>query len=215
MMIESHRINYYIYYWQLKNHRSTTMRKLVLFMHVSLDGYVAGPNGEMDWITVNEDIFDYAGRRTNEADTALYGRVTYQMMEGYWPTAADHPNASKHDIEHSAWYNKVEKVVLSKTLQGQNLPNTIIISDQIADNIDALKQKEGKEIIIFGSPSAAHALMKEDLIDDYWLFVNPVLLGKGIHLFNGIRQLTTLNLKESNRFDSGVVCLHYEKDSSK
>ncbi|HWJ28077.1 MAG TPA: dihydrofolate reductase family protein [Flavisolibacter sp.] len=87
------------------------MRKLVLFMHVSLDGYVAGPNGEMDWITVNEDIFDYAGRRTNEADTALYGRVTYQMMEGYWPTAADHPNASKHDIEHSAWYNKLEKLV--------------------------------------------------------------------------------------------------------
>lgn len=180
-------------------------------MHVSLDGYVAGPNGEMDWITVNEDIFDYAGRRTNEADTALYGRVTYEMMEGYWPTAADGPNPSKHDIEHSAWYNKVQKVVLSRTLQGQDLPNTIIISNQIADHINALKQGEGKEIIIFGSPSAAHALMQEDLIDDYWLFVNPVLLGKGIHLFNGIKQTTKLDLKESNRFDSGVVCLHYEK----
>src|SRR5438309_10389106 len=117
------------------------MRKLVLFMHVSLDGYVAGPNGEMDWITVNEEIFDYAGRRTNEADTALYGRVTYQMMESYWPTAADQPNASRHDIVHSGWYNKVEKVVLSRTMQGQNLPKTTIISSQITDHINDLKQK--------------------------------------------------------------------------
>src|ERR671933_369653 len=89
------------------------MRKLVLFMHTSLDNFVAGPNGEMDWITVDEEIFEYAGKRTSEADTALYGRVTYQMMESYWPTAADQPGASKHDIQHSAWYKSVEKVVVS------------------------------------------------------------------------------------------------------
>src|ERR1044072_2075112 len=100
------------------------MKRLVLFMHVSLDGFVAGPNGEMDWIHVDDEIFDYAGQRTSEADTALYGRVTYQMMEGYWPTAADQPNASKHAIEHSAWYKKVNKVVLSQTMKGQQKPNT-------------------------------------------------------------------------------------------
>src|SRR5579864_253444 len=123
------------------------MRKLVSFMHVSLDGFVAGPNGEMNWITVDEEIFDYAGYRTNAADTALYGRVTYEMMEGYWPTAADQPNASKHDIEHSAWYKKVEKVVLSKSMKGKNLPNTKIISENISDEVNRLKQVRGEEII--------------------------------------------------------------------
>ena len=142
------------------------MRKIVLFMHVSLDGFVGGPNGEMDWITVDEEIFDFVGTRTNEATTALYGRVTYQMMESYWPTAAEKPDASKHDIEHSAWYKKVHKVILSKTMEGANLHNTKIISDDVPNEIVKLKKREGKDIIIFGSPSAAHTLMQENLIDD-------------------------------------------------
>jgi dihydrofolate reductase len=185
------------------------MKRLVLFMHVSLDGFVAGPNGEMDWIHVDEEIFDYAGNRTNEADTALYGRVTYQMMEGYWPTAADQPNASKHDREHSAWYMKVSKVVLSKTMKGQNIPNTKIISDNIPAQINELKQQPGKEIIIFGSPSAAHTLMKDQLIDDYWLFINPVVVGNGVRLFKD--GSFPLELVKSYAFKSGVVCLHYRK----
>ena len=89
------------------------MRKLIISLHTTLDGFAAGPNGEMDWINVDEEMFEYAARRTNEADTALYGRVTYQMMESYWPTAGDQPNATKHDKQHSSWYNKVTKVVLS------------------------------------------------------------------------------------------------------
>ena len=93
------------------------MRKIISFMHISLDGFVAGPNGEMDWIKVDQEIFDYVGKRISEGDTALYGRVTYQMMESYWPTAGDKPTATKHDIEHSKWYKKVHKVVLSKTMK--------------------------------------------------------------------------------------------------
>ena len=108
------------------------MRKLVSFMHVSLDGFVATPAGAMDWTKVNDEIFDYAAMRTNEANTALYGRVTYDMMEHYWPTAADQPNPSKHDIEHSSWYNKVEKVVLSGSMRGQQKDKTTIISDDVA-----------------------------------------------------------------------------------
>ncbi|HKB45680.1 MAG TPA: dihydrofolate reductase family protein [Chitinophagaceae bacterium] len=188
------------------------MRKIVLFMHTSLDGFVAGPNGEMDWINVDDDMFEYAGMRTNEADTALYGRVTYQMMEAYWPTAADQPAASKHDIEHSRWYSKVAKIVLSKTMRGADLPNTTIISDNAANEISKIKQQPGKEIIIFGSPAAAHSLMSENLIDDYWLFVNPILLGQGIPLFNNIKNTVKLKLAATNVFSSGVVCLHYEMD---
>ena len=124
------------------------MRKLVLFMHTSLDGFVAGPNGEMDWINVSDEIFEYAGQRTNEADTALYGRVTYHMMERYWPTAADQPTATKHDIEHSSWYNKVAKVVLSTTLKGTHPTNTKIIDGNLTDEINQLKQGVAKDILI-------------------------------------------------------------------
>ena len=187
------------------------MRKLVLFMHVALDGFVAGPGGEMDWINVDDEIFDYAGERTNEADTALYGRVTYQMMESYWPTAAEQPNATRHDIEHSNWYNKVTKVVLSRTMKGQQVKNTNIISENIAANINALKQQPGKDILMFGSPSAAHLLMQENLIDDLWLFVNPVVLGQGIPLFKDVKGPLKLKLLKNVAFSSGVVCLHYER----
>lgn len=187
------------------------MRSLVSFMHVSLDGFVAGPNGEMGWIKVDEEIFDYAGQRTSESDTALYGRVTYQMMESYWPTAADKPNASKHDKEHSEWYKKVDKVVISKSMQGQQLPNTIIIGDDIAHRVNALKQQAGKEIIIFGSPGASHTLMQYGLIDEFWLFINPIILGQGIPLFKDVKEATKLTLVKSFQFASGVVCLHYKK----
>jgi dihydrofolate reductase len=190
------------------------MRNLVLFMHTSLDGFVAGPNGEMDWIKVEEEIFDFAERRTQAADTAMYGRVTYQMMEGYWPTAADQPNPTRHDIQHSRWYNQVAKVVLSRTMKGTNRINTTIISDRLTDEINKLKHAPGKEIIIFGSPSAAHSLMAAKLIDEFWLFVNPVLIGQGIPLFKGIQEITALALVDSHVFSSGVVCLHYKSARS-
>jgi len=186
------------------------MKNLALFLHVSLDGFVAGPNGEMNWIIASEELFDYAGQQTDRSDTALYGRVTYQMMESYWPTAADQPGATRHDIEHSRWYNHVHKVVASRTLQGANLPNTKIISDNLAGEISKLKQGSGKDIVIFGSPTVAHELMAGNLIDDYWLFVNPVLLGQGIPMFKGIQSRIALSLVYSTVLSSGVVCLHYK-----
>src|SRR6185437_13116425 len=165
----------------------------ISFMHMSLDGFVAGPNGEMDWIKVDEEIFDYVGKRISESDSALYGRVTYQMMENYWPTAGDKPAASKHDIEHSKWYKKAHKVVLSKTMKGADLPagqaglaNTTIISDNLSDSINEIKQRSGEEILLFGSPTATHSLMQHNLIDGYWIFVNPIILGQGIPLFTDI-----------------------------
>jgi len=179
-------------------------------MHTSLDGFVAGPNGEMNWIHVDEQLFDYAGRETDNADIALYGRVTYQMMESYWPTAGDQPNASKHDIEHSRWYNDVTKVVLSTSMKGEKLNKTIIISDDIANEIQKLKKGEGKNILMFGSPTAAQSLMRYNLIDDYWLFINPIVLGEGIPLFNGTKH--QLKLLSAQSFSSGVVGLHYEKN---
>ncbi len=181
-------------------------------MHISLDGFVAGPNGEMDWIKVDEEIFDYVGKRISESDSALYGRVTYQMMENYWPTAGDKPAASKHDIEHSKWYKKAHKVVLSKTMKGADLANTTIISDNLSDSINEIKQQAGEEILLFGSPTATHSLMQLDLIDGYWLFVNPIILGQGIPLFTDIKEKIKLNLVSTRQFTSGVTELNYLVD---
>ena len=186
------------------------MRKLIFFMHTSLDGFVAGLHGEMDWIKVDDSIFDFVSTMTDQADTALYGRVTYKMMQSYWPTAGEQPNASRHDKEHSAWYNKVSKIVLSKTISEKGLDNTIFIGDQLADNINKIKNQDGKNILIFGSPRASHSLLKEGLIDEFWLFVNPVLLGQGIPLFKGTAETTKLKLIETKTFSCGVIALQYE-----
>jgi dihydrofolate reductase len=188
------------------------MRKIISFMHSSLDGFVAGPNGEMDWIKVDEEIFAHVGKRISEGDTALYGRVTYQMMEGYWPTAADKPNATRHDIEHSKWYKKVHKIVLSKTLRDADLTNTEIISDNLTDRINKIKQKPGEDILLFGSPTATHSLIQLNLIDGYWLFVNPIILGQGIPLFTGIKEKIKLKLFKTQQFSCGVTELSYIVD---
>ncbi|HSY62588.1 MAG TPA: dihydrofolate reductase family protein [Cytophaga sp.] len=187
------------------------MRNLIFFMHTSLDGFVAGPKGEMNWINLDEVMFDFIATMTEQADTALYGRVTYEMMQSYWPKAGEQPNATKHDIEHSNWYNKVSKVVLSKTIHETGLHNTKVISDQLRENINKLKQQEGKNIIIFGSPGASQSLLNEGLIDGFWLFVNPIILGKGMPLFKDITGTTKLNFIESKTFACGVIALHYGK----
>src|SRR3954447_16386818 len=189
------------------------MRKIISFMHISLDGFVAGPNGEMNWIKVDEEIFDHIGERISETDTALYGRVTYEMMQNYWPTAGDEPGASKHDIEHSKWYNKAHKLVLSKTMKGAGLTNTTIISDNLSNQINEIKQGAGSEILVFGSPTATHSLIQQNLIDGYWLFVNPIILGRGIPLFVDIKDKIKLKLLAPTRqFTCGVTELNYIVD---
>ena len=188
------------------------MRKIISFVHISLDGFVAGPNGEMDWITVDEEIFDYVGKRISVSDTALYGRGTYQMMESYWPTAGDKPTATKHDIEHSKWYSKVHKVVLSTTMKDTGLTNTKIINDNILDRINEIKQQSGPDILLFGSPTATHSLIQRNLIDGYWLFVNPIILGRGIPLFVDIKNKIKLKLVATRQFTCGVTELNYIVD---
>jgi dihydrofolate reductase len=187
------------------------MRQLISFMHVSLDGFVAGVNGEMDWIKVDPEMFELAGKQTDRSDTALYGRVTYEMMDSYWPTAAAKPQATSHDIKHSHWYNSVHKVVVSRSWEGRKLNHATIIGNNLEDEVLQLKQREGREIIMFGSPSTVHSLLRSDLIDEFWIFINPILLGQGIPLFKNISKKLPLTLISSRVFSSGVVSLHYEK----
>lgn len=185
------------------------MRRIISFMHISLDGFVAGPNGEMNWIKVDEEIFNHVGQRISKGDTALYGRVTYQMMESYWPNAGDKPNATRHDKEHSRWYGKVRKIVLSNTLNEAILTNTVVVNSNLTDTLNKVKQRGDSEILLFGSPRATHSLMQLNLIDGYWLFVNPIVLGRGIPLFQGIKDKSKLKLLSARSFASGVVELSY------
>lgn len=192
------------------------MRKIISFMHISLDGFVAGPNGEMNWINVEQEMFDHVSNRIGKTDTALYGRVTYEMMENYWPTAGDKPNASRHDKDHSKWYKTAQKIVLSKTMDPNSyrpdLNNTTVINDNLSDSINEIKQSANggsKDILLFGSPTATHALIELNLIDGYWLFVNPIILGKGIPLFTNSTGQIKLKLLTSKTFTSGVTELNY------
>jgi dihydrofolate reductase len=185
------------------------MRKLILSLHTTLDGFVAGPNGEMDWIKLDDELFDMVGKITDEADTGIYGRITYQMMESYWPTAADQPNATKHDIEHATWYKHAEKVVLSTTLQAKHKEKTTIISDDISTEIARMKNQAGRNMVMFGSPTAAHALMEHNLIDEYWLFVNPIMIGEGIPVFANVTDKIKLQCLNTILLPCGVTALHY------
>ena len=189
------------------------MRKLIAFAHISLDGYVCGINGELDWIKIDDSIFGFVEKWLAErSDTALYGRTTYELMESYWPTAADQPGASEHDKNHAVWYKKANKIVLSGTIDKSDSENLTIIRDNTADSINVIKRNAGKDIVIFGSPGATHSLMQEKLVDGYWLFINPVILGKGKKLFSDdIKDTTNLKLITTNVFSSGVICCYYEK----
>ena len=164
-------------------------------MHVSLDGFVAGPAGEMDWILFDNAMGDYVGSLTKDADTAVYGRITFQMMENYWPTAAGQPGASSHDKQHATWVNEALKVVFSKTLKKSDWNNTRFFDHDIAGTIAQIKNKPGKNLLVIGSASVAHTLIQAGMIDEYRINVNPVVLGTGIPLFKNIQGRIGLKLQ--------------------
>jgi len=185
------------------------MRKLIAQIHISLDGIAAVPSGDLSWIHVDEEIFDDTLAMTNRADAAIYGRVTYGIMEGYWPTAASQPNATKHDKEHGAWYANVEKYVISNTLT-LDKPKTTVLRGDIAAQVSALKAMPGKDILLFGSPSTVQSLLRMNLVDELCLLVNPVLMGTGLHYFEEGGEQKRLHLIDSRVFNSGVTKLTYQ-----
>jgi dihydrofolate reductase len=190
------------------------MSNVVAFMHVSLDGFTAGPNGELDWLSYDDELEKYAEGVVGTVGTALYGRVTYQMMEGYWPTMLTDPTATKHDLDHANWVQNIPKIVFSRTLETAEWNNTRLIGDNMADEIARLKEQPGKDLVIFGSPGLTRALMQLNLIDEYRLTVNPVILGRGVPMFGNVERPVRLKLLESKLLESGVAALHYQTDRS-
>jgi dihydrofolate reductase len=185
------------------------MRNVILFAHISLDGFAAGPNGELDWIPYDEELEKYAEKLVKETGTALYGRVTYEMMT-YWRTVPSNPDATKHELEHAHWIEEVEKVVFSRSMKSSDWNNTKIIGSNIKEEVLRLKEQPGKNLMIFGSPGLAQTLMELDLIDEYRLTLNPVILGSGKPLFHDSKEKAPLKLLEAKTLNSGVICLHYQ-----
>jgi dihydrofolate reductase len=188
----------------------TPFRHIISFMHISLDGFVAGSRSEMDWITMDEEIFKDAIDLEGSIDTALYGRTTFQMMESYWPTVLTNPSGTNDELRHAQWVENIPKIVFSKTLDKAEWNNTILIKENIAEEIMNLKQQPGKSMMIFGSPGLTHSFMKLGFIDEYRININPVVLGNGIPLFKNIEDRINLKLLKAKTFNAGVVGLHYE-----
>jgi len=187
-------------------------RQLILSAHTSLEGFVAGPNGELDGFDKAEENLEFVCNLTEEADAALFGRNSFQLLDSYWPTARDHPGVTKGAIDYSNWYNKAQKIIISKTIPATNLSNTTIIRENIAEEIIKIKEQPGKDILIFGSPSASQSLMQLDLIDRYWIFINPILFGNGIPLFSGLNDKIKLKLLTTKQLSNGEIAIHYAVD---
>ena len=185
------------------------MRKLVLIAQISLDGFVAGPNGEFDFFIGDEENLELVCSITNEADAALLGRVSYQLLNSSWPTAASQPNATKNTIKYSNWYNRVPKIVLSKTLKEVD-GKTIVFSENIAGEINKIKSQPGKDILLFGSPTALHSLLQQNLLDSFWLIIHPVNFGKGVSLFKESNTVIKSSPSQIHQLSNGTVCIKYD-----
>jgi dihydrofolate reductase len=186
------------------------MRNLVLFLHQSLDGYCATKEGGLEWIPYNEAFEKYAERIVKTVGSPVYGRVTYELMKGYWPAVLNDPAASTHDREHAEWIENVEKIVVSTTLGTSDWNNTTVIRDNVEEEIKKLKEQDGKDLVIFGSPTLARSLMKAGLIDEFQFTVSPVILGEGLTFIRSIQNRVNLELLNSESIEGGVVALHYK-----
>jgi dihydrofolate reductase len=179
-------------------------------MMITLDGYFEGPHREIDWHNVDAEFNDYAIDLLNNVDVLLFGRVTYQLMASYWPTSA----AMANDPIVAEKMNSLSKIVFSKTLEKAEWNNTWLLRENVGEEITKLKKQQGKDIAIFGSSELALTLVRLGLIDEFRIFVNPVVLGSGKPVFKGIHDKLNLKLIESKTFRSGNVLLCYQPEKN-
>jgi dihydrofolate reductase len=183
------------------------MRQIEWLVHISLDGFVAGKDGELDGFDANEENLEFVCDLTEKADSAILGRKSFQLLERFWPTAKDRQGATKNEIRYSNWYNSARLIVASNSIESYG--RVTAIHGNIVDKIRRIKRTDGKNLLLFGSPSVARVLTDADLIDNFRIFVNPVIFGDGIPLFNGIVGKKRLKLMETRQFINGEVAFKY------
>ena len=191
------------------------MRKVISMIHLSLDGLAAGPNDELDWISYDSELEQYAHSMHAITDAVIWGRRTYEGMASYWLTIPGNPESTPAELGHARFLEDSTKIVVSRTLDRVawgDAQNTVLIKDNIADEINKIKQQPGKDIWFLGSVALAQTFMQLDLIDEYRININPTVLGQGKPLFAGVTRAFPLKLLESRTLKSGVVALRYEPD---
>ena len=186
------------------------MRKLKLQVQISVDGYVAGPDGSMDWMVWNwgEDLNRYVEELTDSIDTILLGRKMAAGFIDHWSHVAGDPS----DPEYTGGQKMMaaRKIVYSKTVKQPIWKDMEVVSTDLVEDVAQRKEQDGKDMIVYGGASLISALIKHGLVDEFYLFVNPALVGGGLSIFNQVQNVQKLNLLESRAFDCGVVLLHYE-----
>jgi dihydrofolate reductase len=195
------------------------MRQIVVFDRVSADGYFSAGDGNLNWAVPEAELDKGAASSLDGAGTMLFGRRTYDMFESFWPkalgdgpTAPDPHAAGRRNPEMHAmavWINESEKIVFSRTRQSVTWKNSRLIHDFDPREVAALREEPGRNIMVFGSGSIASLLTEHDLVDEYQLIVNPVLLGGGQSLLRGVSAARPLTLIESTTYPSGNVKLRY------
>ncbi|MBX3033246.1 MAG: dihydrofolate reductase family protein [Bdellovibrionaceae bacterium] len=179
------------------------MRKLIMAINVSLDGYADHTAG-----VASDELHDFFTNLLDETGLQLFGRFTYQLMESYWPHVHEDPNASKSDLDFADKFNAVPKIVFSSTLEKAEWKNTTLVKSNALEYVAKLKETEGKPLFV-GGIKLAGSLMSHGLVDEYWVLVHPLVVGQGRRLFENVNENFHLRLLESKVFKSGVVALHY------
>ncbi|HEY6284384.1 MAG TPA: dihydrofolate reductase family protein [Ktedonobacteraceae bacterium] len=182
------------------------MRKIIVFDNVTLDGFIAGPNGELDWAIQDDEVTQYSKEGQGSTDMFLFGRVTYDMMASFWPT----PAGKSANPVFAEVLNNSSKIVFSSTLEKADWQNTEVVKELTKDELLKLKQQPGKNMMIFGSGTIVNQLTNLGLIDEYQLMVNPVILGKGKPLFKDIKDRMNMKLVKTKTFNNGIVLLQYQ-----
>jgi dihydrofolate reductase len=182
------------------------MRKVIYSMTESLDGFIAGPNGEIDWSAPDEELHRFHNQQVRELGAHFCGRGLYEVML-YWETADEDPSAPEHVLEFAGIWKKLPKIVFSKTLEKVE-GNATLATDGIAEEVARLKQQPGKDLAV-GGAGLASAFVKLGLVDEYRLFVSPVVLGGGTRFFPALEERINLELVETRTFGSRVVYVRY------
>jgi dihydrofolate reductase len=184
------------------------MRKVIYSMGVSLDGFIAGPNGEIDWSAPDEELHRFHNQQTRELGAHLCGRRLYEEMT-YWETADENPSAAEHELEFARIWQSLPKIVFSKTLEKVE-GNARLVTGGVAEEVAELKEQPGKDLAV-GGAGLASTFIKLDLIDEYRLFVSPVVLGGGTPYFPARDERLDLELLETRTFGSRVVYVRYRR----
>jgi dihydrofolate reductase len=187
------------------------MRKFIVSMNLSLDGYMSGPNAELDWHfeTWNDEMGEKLLEQLEKADTILLGRLTYEAMAKYWSFKCLEQNFPRQDLAIADKMNSHSKLVFSKCGTSILWNNTKFAGSNLKEEISVLKQQNGKNILLFGSGRLVSSFMQADLIDEYQLWFHPVILGKGKPLFKNLKSRIKLKLMGSVAFKSGVIAMSY------